>query len=93
MSDEVWAQRFRVFAEICLPVRRARLKFTGPYRWGAEDGPGVSTYIPTQLPPKEHLVFFLGVEDPPMGLHSSTLVLIDERGPERLLVTSAGDEG
>lgn len=83
----------RAFAEAELQAKGRDLVLSGPYRWGTADSPAVGAYIVRPLPPAERLVFFLGTDRELNGLKSSTLVLIDERGPEVILMTSAGDEG
>jgi len=87
-------QDLRAFAESLLKERGLDLVLSGPYRWGAVDAPPIGgVYIARPLPPADRLVFFLGIERSFFELKSSTLVLIDEQGPELVLLTSANDEG
>ena len=64
----------------------------GPYRWGAAGSPRVNAYRGGGSP-DEHVVYFLALPREPLGLHSSTAVLLDDRDLSVLSVESAGDEG
>jgi hypothetical protein len=90
---EMMLQEVRAFAEALLKERGLDLVLRGPYRWGAVDAPPVHPYISQSLPRAERLIFFLGAERAFNGLKSSTLIPIDEQGPQLVLLTSANDEG
>jgi hypothetical protein len=88
------ASDLRLFAENLLKERGLDLVLSGPYRWGAADAPRIGgVYLAQSLPPVDRLVFFLGTERDFNRLKSSTLILIDELGPELVALTPANDEG
>ena len=68
-------------------------ELTGPYRWGAAGSPRVNVYPTGRWPPEEHVVYFLALPRKPVGLHSSTTVVLDERNLSVVTVGSSGDEG
>ena len=64
----------------------------GPYRWGAARSPRVNVYR-RGWPPAKHVVYLLAHPRKPLTLHSSTAVVLDDRGLTVLSVENSGDEG
>ena len=66
---------------------------SGPHRLGDPNAPQFNAYLAGVEAPTEHTVYFLAKSGEPNRLESTTVILIDERGPSVLRITSAGDEG
>jgi hypothetical protein len=90
MADELQTLKDAALTALHGHMEEPLLK--GPYRWGAAGSPRVNVYR-GGWPPDEHLVYFLALPRKPLGLHSSTAVVLDYQDFSVLSVEDAGDEG
>lgn len=87
------ADTLRHVAEAYARASGLDLVLKGPYRWGAIGAPAVRGWYRHSDVDERYLVYFVGLPRNLFGLMSSTAVILDERGPVGVAITSTGDEG